>query len=486
MLSNRLTKRLLKVNGLITVKSYRCYSDERIVDKLAPGILSPFDNPRRVYKAQYSSAENNKKPEVTKKAVPQVEPATEPVKANDKSSEETISEPPEEKLSQVVQKQNAMYRIASSLRSLRLAGNNSRLLSSVVPDQSNNVDKEESIKLKQKTGYSYVLKEEGNERISVDELTKMKNEVEHDPLKAVQEVSEDERKKQKVERNTRLGMLCLVIGSTCGFFLFCFYYGRSRRDEAGNVIVDAYSNSVLAPFYRIADGFRDWMNYAVEPAREKLLPDPLKAPYIQPKYTLVIEMKNVLVSPEWTYKTGYRFKKRPALDYFLDVVGYPNFELVIYTSEPPMSAFSVVDSFDPKQRIMYRLFRDCTKYQDGHHIKDLNRLNRDLSKVIFIDFDAQSAKLNPENVLRVPKWEGDMDDTALVDLAELLKTIHLSDTEDVRPTLQYYSSFDNPPAEFRRRAIELAEFEQQQKQKKEDSSLRKYAGFFGFRRHQNV
>lgn len=87
-----------------------------------------------------------------------------------------------------------------------------------------------------------------------------------------------------------------------------------------------------------------------------------------------------------------------------------------------MAAFSVVDSIDTKQRVMYRLFRDCTKYTNGHHVKDLNKLNRDLSKVIFIDFDPQSAKYNPENLLRLPKWDGDMDDTSLVDLAELLKS----------------------------------------------------------------
>ena len=34
--------------------------------------------------------------------------------------------------------------------------------------------------------------------------------------------------------------------------------------------------------------------------------------------------------------------------------------------------------------------------------------------------------------------------------------IHLSDTDDVRPTLQHYSQFGNPMVEFRRRAHELA------------------------------
>ncbi len=35
--------------------------------------------------------------------------------------------------------------------------------------------------------------------------------------------------------------------------------------------------------------------------------------------------------------------------------------------------------------------------------------------------------------------------------------IHLSDVDDVRPLLQYYSQFDDPAKEFRRRAIFLQE-----------------------------
>lgn len=47
-----------------------------------------------------------------------------------------------------------------------------------------------------------------------------------------------------------------------------------------------------------------------------------------------------------------------------------------------------------------------------------------MSKVIYIDFDPKSFQLNPENVLRVKKWEGDMSDTSLIDLAELLKSFY--------------------------------------------------------------
>jgi hypothetical protein len=33
-----------------------------------------------------------------------------------------------------------------------------------------------------------------------------------------------------------------------------------------------------------------------------------------------------------------------------------------------------------------------------------------------------------------------------------IPAIHMSDVDDVRPVLQYYSQFDDPAAEFRRRA----------------------------------
>jgi len=36
---------------------------------------------------------------------------------------------------------------------------------------------------------------------------------------------------------------------------------------------------------------------------------------------------------------------------------------------------------------MYRLVRDATRFVDGHHVKDLTALNRDLSKVIIITFN---------------------------------------------------------------------------------------------------
>lgn len=45
------------------------------------------------------------------------------------------------------------------------------------------------------------------------------------------------------------------------------------------------------------------------------------------------------------------------------------------------TVFPILDSLDPNGYIMYRLVRDATDFIDGHHVKNLDCLNRDLKKV---------------------------------------------------------------------------------------------------------
>lgn len=53
--------------------------------------------------------------------------------------------------------------------------------------------------------------------------------------------------------------------------------------------------------------------------------------------------------------------------------------------------------------------------------QDLSYLNRDLSKVILIDTNAEHVALNPENAIVVPAWNGQPGDKGLVDLIPFLE-----------------------------------------------------------------
>ncbi|GAA57102.1 mitochondrial import inner membrane translocase subunit TIM50 [Clonorchis sinensis] len=158
-----------------------------------------------------------------------------------------------------------------------------------------------------------------------------------------------------------------------------------------------------------------------DPISEKLLPDPVQPPYYQPPYTLVLELNGILVHPDWKFRTGWRFKKRPALELFLQQLS-PYYEVVAFTNESAMTGGPVLMQLDPQgQYIHYRLFREATRYRNGKHIKDLSCLNRDLSHVILIDWDPSAASLQPRNALIVKKWQGDEADRELIDLAAFLR-----------------------------------------------------------------
>ncbi|XP_041468823.1 mitochondrial import inner membrane translocase subunit TIM50-like [Lytechinus variegatus] len=273
--------------------------------------------------------------------------------------------------------------------------------------------------------------------------------------KAKRETEDDRKKKEERKKRTaRIQKWAMRItgGMLVGASLLTVYeLGQPQLDDHGKVIVDEFENDfiVLAYLKRAYKEMNTYRTMIAEPSAEKLLPDPLVEPYYQPPYTLVLEMKDVLVHPEWTYANGWRFKKRPGVEYFLQQAGPPLFEIVIYTSEQGFTAFPILDSLDPKGCIMYRLFRDATKYVNGHHVKDLSSLNRDLSKVIIVDCNAKSYQLQPKNALGLKKWEGNDDDRTLFELAAFLRTIAASNVEDVRTVLEFYQQFDDPMEAFR-------------------------------------
>ncbi|XP_023234478.1 mitochondrial import inner membrane translocase subunit TIM50-like [Centruroides sculpturatus] len=287
---------------------------------------------------------------------------------------------------------------------------------------------------------------------------------------------DDTRKKDdngKKDFSKKAMKLTFIIFGTIftGVTAFLIYeWGSCPSEKHGNRITDEFSEMPIWKAY-ILRSYKELLYYdkmIKDPSREKLLPDPLTEPYYQPPYTLVLEMTGVLVHPDWTYQTGWRFKKRPGVDFFLQQIGPPLYEVVVYTSEQGFTAFPILDTLDPNGYITYRLFRDATRYLNGHHVKDLSCLNRDLSKVIFIDWNQKSFQLQPGNALKIKKWSGEDDDRNLVDLAMFLRTIATSGVEDVRTVLDFYRQFDDPLEAFKENQRKLQEQERQIKQLQEE------------------
>ncbi|KAA0701937.1 Mitochondrial import inner membrane translocase subunit TIM50 [Triplophysa tibetana] len=277
------------------------------------------------------------------------------------------------------------------------------------------------------------------------------------------------------------------LGSTVGIV---YLFGSNSADEQGNKIPDEFDNEapVIQQLKRTFKYFQDYRQMIIEPTSPKLLPDPLREPYYQPPYTLVLELTDVLLHPEWSLATGWRFKKRPGIDYLFQQLA-PLYEIVIFTSETGMTAYPLIDSIDPQGFVMYRLFRDATRYMEGHHVKDVSCLNRDTSKVILVDCKREAFHLQPFNGLALRKWDGNSEDRTLYDLAAFLKTIAISGVEDIRTVLENYAHEEDPIEAFKRRQAQLAQEEEQRlsertQQKNQGFSLGSIAGRFWSRKQQ--
>lgn len=173
---------------------------------------------------------------------------------------------------------------------------------------------------------------------------------------------ENEEANKQPNNSTKWSLFGLACMFGFGALFAITEFGPPERDDQGAEIPDQYSSqpAYLAYLSRTRDALLAWKTKIKEPSREKLLPDPLKYPYHQPAYTILIELNGLLTHPDWSFKSGWRFKKRQFVDYFIQACGYPNAELILFTQETGASAEPIIESLDRQGSIIYRLYRDST------------------------------------------------------------------------------------------------------------------------------
>ena len=160
-------------------------------------------------------------------------------------------------------------------------------------------------------------------------------------------------------------------------------------------------------------------------------------------HTLVLDLESTLVSSTWDRKYGWRHAKRPGVDKFLmDMAQY--YEIVLYSPSIDAVADPVVNSLDKAGCIMHRLYRDATYYTNGIHVKDLNRLNRPLNRMIVLDDDPEEVSMNPENLIRIKPYTdpSDRTDNTLERITPFLIEIAREGYSNIPELLQQYQGMD--------------------------------------------
>ncbi|UPX12130.1 mitochondrial inner membrane protein required for protein import [Ascochyta rabiei] len=271
--------------------------------------------------------------------------------------------------------------------------------------------------------------------------------------KSAYETSTDRRR----NRVANWGYLASLLFGTVG----AAYMGRPwETDEEAKAHPDIANGWTPALMYaRAAARVNGQKAYYTEPTFQKLLPDKDKIPGGAPELTLVLSLEDLLLHSEWSTKHGYRLAKRPGLDYFLRYLS-SQYELVIFTSVKSMDADPIIRKLDPFRLVMWPLFREATRFENGEYIKDLSYLNRDPSKVIIIDTDKSHVQLQPENAIILPKWKGEPGDKGLVAMIPFLEYLAMMSQTgqplDVRQVLKSMEGKDIP-TEYARREAKLRE-----------------------------
>ncbi|KAL1633417.1 mitochondrial inner membrane protein required for protein import [Diplodia intermedia] len=300
--------------------------------------------------------------------------------------------------------------------------------------------------------------------------------------KSAYETSTDRKRNMYANITMIMGGVLLATG---GLFL-----GREwESEEEAKQHPDVPSGwSPSAVYARASARLSKSLGYYTEPVFPKLLPEVDPAP----PFTLVLSLEDLLVHSEWTREHGWRFAKRPGVDFFLRYL-CQYYELVIFTSLPMANGDPVIRKLDPFHVVMWPLFREATRYEKGQYVKassfqllpDLSYLNRDLSKTIIIDTKAEHVKNQPENAIILPAWKGEKTDRGLVSLVPFLEYVATMGITDVRTALKSFEGKD-VAAEFAIREQKARDafhkqLEEEQSRKPKRSGMSALAGALGMK-----
>ncbi|SCM04009.1 mitochondrial import inner membrane translocase subunit TIM50, putative [Plasmodium chabaudi adami] len=173
-------------------------------------------------------------------------------------------------------------------------------------------------------------------------------------------------------------------------------------------------------------------------SNEPLLPDFKDLNYPENLPTLVIDLNYVIAKLEYNRKTGWRVLKRPYSDLFFKELS-SFYEIVIWSDDNFPVAQEVVSKWGiPAIGCLHR--DQCSK-KKKYYIKDLNRLGRNLDRVVIIDHDIHAFMLQPENGILIKEFHGDVEDNEMLCLIDLLKSFAIS-SYDIGQFLRKYGGGD--------------------------------------------
>ena len=156
-------------------------------------------------------------------------------------------------------------------------------------------------------------------------------------------------------------------------------------------------------------------------------------------YSLVLDLDETLIHVP---KGKNEFILRPGLREFLHSL-IPYYELIVFTIGIKEYADQIINFIEKDEKYFsYRLYRESATFLNEQYYKDLNKLGRDLKKIIIVDDKQINIKLQEENGIIIKPFitedEGGKNDFILYDLINILTKIAKEKPNDIRESLKKY------------------------------------------------
>lgn len=278
--------------------------------------------------------------------------------------------------------------------------------------------------------------------------------------------------------NAIFGFSFVIIAATCYIIS-----DKNNKEYISNLELVKYMKNVIDQSELMKYINNSILKGVSEPSSDKLIPDfpdpliygPTPPGAIAPPL-LVVDVEKTLVGSYYDVSMGWRHAKRPGVDKFLQSLSQ-YYEIALFSDNDTITTPEVWEAIDKEQRC-HRLTCHAGELRDHMILKRLDKMNRDIRRIVLIDDNPKTCQLYPRNTLLVKPFTdlNDRSDSVLLDLIPLLQAFVHEDCPDYRETIDRLGTHQAEEA--------VIEYQMRITKAKEDEQKRRNQGLGGLIRQQ--
>ncbi len=246
---------------------------------------------------------------------------------------------------------------------------------------------------------------------------------------------------EEVPRSGRGRKIALFLLGSASLAAGFYFHFRGKRDRLSAISADSSSTSFFDDTVR---GFNDWKSDFFYSSSKPLLPMEMPDNFGRKPRTLVLNLEKTLVHAEWDRFNGWRVRKRPGVEKFLERAARAGWELVVFSDKPRVETEQTVQLLDRMGLIRHRLYYEDTNMVNWKICKNLDRLCRDPKRILVLDWNDGVYCGHEDNVIKLKPFTEDTEDEELRKMGDILEKMIRYNVVDTRTVASRVNNGLNP------------------------------------------